>query len=369
MPNRKKKKRRPFRLSFRNRSLTFTPLGTRFVVITVLIGFAAINTGGNLLYLCTSMLLSMMIVSGILSEQALKGLAVARRLPDEMYAATPFSVRYGIANRKARIPSFALTVSGLGAGGEEGAGAFVLRVPAAGDGAGEAHEVVGRRGPWETKGFTVSTVFPFGLFRKTLRIDMPETALVYPKLAELPSALPRELTAGFGETPSGAKGQGMELLSIREYRPSDEARLIHWKSSARLSRLMAKEFEAEKKRTVTLVLDDSLPDNPSEVQLELFEEAVSLAASCANQLILEHDLPVALVCRGAVIPAGTGRGHYMAVLDALARIKYAPRGSHQADLYVERAFADGACVLALPGGRTPWSGYSGRAALTLEAGR
>lgn len=366
------KVKKPFRLSYRDRSLTFTPLGTRFVVISVLIGFAAINTGSNLLYLCTSMMLSMMLVSGILSEQALKGLKVARRLPEEIYAGTAFTVRYGLTNTKRRIPSFALTVSGYHPDGREGADGFVLRLPPAGEGGCDATETVTVRGGWKTDGFEVSTRFPFGLFRKSRRMPTSETRVVYPRIVPLPVELPRELTAGYGETPSGLKGQGAEVIGVREYQATDEARLIHWKSSARLSRLMAKEFEAEHKKTVCVILDDSLPPGPATEATAMFEGAVALVGAVVRRLVLEDGLPVAFVSRGFSLPAGIGREQYLAVMEGLALIGPSGAGvGHAGDSEdaLKTALAGGPSVMVLPGPGSGWASHAGSANVVLEAGR
>src|SRR3954453_11132750 len=60
------------------RRLGFTREGRIIVVLSVGVGFAAINTGNNLLYLLLGWLLSFIIASGILSETTLKSLRVAR---------------------------------------------------------------------------------------------------------------------------------------------------------------------------------------------------------------------------------------------------------------------------------------------------
>jgi len=78
------KTRRRFRLTVANRGLTFTPLGGWFLAVAFALGVAAINSGSNLLYLVVSMMLSMVTVSGIISEQCLKGLKATRKLPDEI---------------------------------------------------------------------------------------------------------------------------------------------------------------------------------------------------------------------------------------------------------------------------------------------
>lgn len=363
------KQRRPFRLSFRNRTLSFTPLGTRFLVVCVLIGIAAINTGSNLLYLCTSMMLSMVIVSGILSELALKGLRAARRVPGEIYADEPFAVRYALENGKRRMPSFALSVTGYPAGAG-GAAAFMLRLPAGGSGEASAMERVARRGRWVTDGLEVSTGFPFGFFRKSLRIPRREELLVFPPVVMLPVEIPRALTQGIGESPAGRAGQGAGLRSLRDYQSYDEARLIHWKSSARLSRLLVKELEAEHKRTVTVILDDLAPGGGADGFGAAFEEAVALAAAAVRSLVMEHGVPVAFLCRGFAVPAGAGLGHYLSIMEGLSLVapSVSPGETGEADGALSRALSDGPSVMVLAARGSGWSGYAAHAGLVLEAG-
>ena len=61
---------------------------------------AAINTGNNLLYLLVSALLALIVVSGILSEQAMRGLALTPITPEELYAGRPARHGAPVANRK-----------------------------------------------------------------------------------------------------------------------------------------------------------------------------------------------------------------------------------------------------------------------------
>ena len=72
------KPRRRFRLP---RTLHATRAGWCFVVIVFGVGFAALNTGNNLLYLILSFMLSFLVLSGVFSESALRGVRIRRRLP------------------------------------------------------------------------------------------------------------------------------------------------------------------------------------------------------------------------------------------------------------------------------------------------
>ena len=76
------------------------------------LGVAAVNTGNNLLYLLSSMLLGLIVVSGVLSEAVMRGLRLAPVLPDELYAGRPMLVGAVLANHKRRIPSTSIAYEG-----------------------------------------------------------------------------------------------------------------------------------------------------------------------------------------------------------------------------------------------------------------
>src|SRR5690606_14769978 len=87
------------------RRLKFTREGKYFLGITLGVGFAAINTGNNLLYLLLGMLLALIIVSGAMSELALRNLTITRRLPARAQAGRPHVVEIEVHNRKKRLAS------------------------------------------------------------------------------------------------------------------------------------------------------------------------------------------------------------------------------------------------------------------------
>ena len=94
--------------SFFPRKLTFTMEGKFLVFITLGIGFAAVNTGVNLLYLLMAMLLSIIVASGILSELTLKKLRWEVDLPSETIVASETFGSIKIQNNKRYLSSFSL---------------------------------------------------------------------------------------------------------------------------------------------------------------------------------------------------------------------------------------------------------------------
>jgi uncharacterized protein (DUF58 family) len=348
------KRKRPFKLSYAGRSLTFTPLGVRFTLTTLAIGVAAVNSGSNLLYLVVSMMLSMIVLSGSLSENALKNIRAARRLPREVYAAEPFTVRYTLANMKKKSASFALSVCAVYPGDVRGAEGFVPSIDPAGTANADAEETIPRRGELTTEAFDVSTGYPFGFFYKTIRIPARDTALVYPAIRPIEDNLGEELSSQYGDMRSDRKGQGMDVRSLRGYQNTDDARVIHWKASARTAAIVAKEYEAESRRCVLIVLDNLKPADAGWYD-DAFEDAVTLAASLVHRLLITEERPVAFAARGIEIPAGEGRGHYVRLMDTLARISPETSGGVE----IPRSHAGEQTIFVSPTSGTSGKGTGG----------
>jgi hypothetical protein len=68
------------------RTLRITRTGRTYLVLTLGVGFGALNTGNNLLYLVLGLLLSLIVVSGVLSERCLRGLRVKRLGTESAFA-------------------------------------------------------------------------------------------------------------------------------------------------------------------------------------------------------------------------------------------------------------------------------------------
>src|SRR5579862_28790 len=84
------------------RRLKVTREGKFFIGITLGVGFAAINTGNNLLYLLLGMLLALIVVSGLMSELSLRDLTVVRRLPLRAQVGRPHLVEIEVFNQASR---------------------------------------------------------------------------------------------------------------------------------------------------------------------------------------------------------------------------------------------------------------------------
>src|SRR5256714_11857315 len=185
------------------RRLSFAGLGRWYTALPIGIGLAAINTGNNLLFLVLGLLLASIVVSGILSEQSLKGVRLERRLPSGATAGQPALIGLLARNGKPRTPSFSLELREKG--GDVAGRGFLVLLPAQ-----QAAEVAyrfipQRRGRHRFEQLEIATRAPFGLFEKSRPLDAPAELIVFPRRVPAPplrvSALARE-----GERPEDRLG-------------------------------------------------------------------------------------------------------------------------------------------------------------------
>jgi uncharacterized protein (DUF58 family) len=275
----------------------------------VSLGFAAMNTGNNLLYLLASLLLGVIIVSGIFSEQSMRRVRLTPVVPDEIYAGRPAAFGASVANHKRWRTSYSLTLEITGADGVQRM--HVDRVPP-----GEARMVTWEatlpaRGRRRLPGVRLTTRFPFGLFVKAGRVQLDREMVVFPAIGPVPAERRRELSSG-GPRPLRRRGRGHDLYNLRDYRAGDDPRLIHWRSSAKSDALVVRELQADTSEDTRIVLEGTGARDPARL-----ERGLSEAASLALHLV-RAGARVELVGPGVFVPLGRGRGHARRLLTALA---------------------------------------------------
>src|ERR1700751_5669056 len=251
---------------------------------TLLVALAALNTGNNLLFLILAFLISVILMSGILSSISLAGVELRIELPEHIFAGQTVGATVELLNEKLMLPSFALRVEAAVA--KDAPAAAVLEKPVYFPHLPRQERVKQsvpvtflRRGLHVQDTFRIVTRFPFGFLQKTRRVALKSVALVYPSV-DTSSELTEMFPGIEGSIESHSKGRGQDLHGLREYLPSDSARHVHWKASARTGSLMVREFAREDDCRVLLVLDPNSGD-ASPVALERFERAVNVCAGVA----------------------------------------------------------------------------------------
>lgn len=292
------------------RKLVVTRDGRWIIGIAILLGVGAVNTGNNLMYLVLSLLISIISISGILSELDLRGLRVERHPPRELVSGEATFLRTDVRNDKKRA---ALQIEVDEVVDEDElemrAGLVLHLVPGE---SGSCFTVVRarRRGPIASAGIRVSTTYPFGFARKSVVVEQPLTFLALPPVATVDLGL--QGGGGRGELERSPKaGQSNELRGLRDFRVGDAMRDLHWKVSARRGRMIAREWESEAAR---LVWVDFVHVSPDGGPLEGAESTAVFDVACAEvagicAALLAMDLAVGLrTLQGLVEPGPSADG-------------------------------------------------------------
>lgn len=357
-------KRKP-RSSFR-----VNPRGWIYLVLTVSVAFAAGFKGNNLLFAIFCVLFGLFVVCAFLTVAVARKIELSRVLPEAVCAGELFTLGVRFRNAKRLWPAFCLkfedrlTYDGRPAALQP----TPVWLPLAKPGArvrGTCYLTAHERG-WAKLGpFTVTSEFPPGLFTYRHRVDVEDRILVFPRVGTLNRRVVNSLLsrADYTERPSSAFETGdEEFAGLREFRPGDNLRRVHWKMSARLQgKLLVREYENAKVRDALVLLETFLP-NPNDPRRRMrLERAVTFAATLVEALLAESYTVrfKAFAPEPLTLDLEPRRGAADDLLGALALLK--PSRVHSlADLPVSEDESEGTAVFLLRIGTEPLPAWENR---------
>lgn len=303
------------------RKLKFTREGKFFVGITLGVGFAAINTGNNLLYLLLGLLLALIVVSGLMSELSLRDLSVVRRLPARAQVGRPHLVEIEVFNHKGKVPSYAIEVEDLRQGQPADKRCFFLKISPNSAQVAAYRRTPQKRGRDRHVGFRIATRFPFGLFEKSREVPAEGDLVIYPaadpiKLGTAPPGRDSGGESAFG------RGHGEDHFGLRPIREGEDLRDVHWRKSASTGQLVRRERARDAHPEVTLRLDVKKPSGAGDDFAPGFERRIREVSSRAVAHIKRGDRVTLRVSSGDVVRADKTTGsdailRYLALVDAV----------------------------------------------------
>lgn len=262
------------------RRLKITREGKYYLGVTLGVGFAAINTANNLLYLLLGMLLSLIVVSGVMSDLALRSLTVTRRLPARAQVGRPHLVEVEVFNHKKRVPSYAIEVEDLRAGQPADKRCFFLKISPSSVQIAAYRRTPAKRGRDHHTGFRLATRFPFGLFEKSREVAAAGELIIYPAVdpMHLPVHDGGRRQGGLAEA---GRGGGDETYSLRPMREGDDPRDIYWRKSTQSDNLILRERAREVRPDAEVTLDTVRPKGAADGFVPGFERRIREVASRA----------------------------------------------------------------------------------------
>jgi uncharacterized protein (DUF58 family) len=188
-----------------------------------------------------------------------------------------------------------------------------------------------RRGVYEFGPVLLSSSDIFGFRTRLIELPEQQTVLVYPRLVPL-NRIPLHVARPTGERLGERRivEDPLRLAGVRDYRPGDSVRHIHWKNSARLGQLQTKVFEPAASQHLVICLNGQTLERAYEGVLgDYFETAMMVAASVANAG-LEARHPVGLFTNNSVrdvsrrvrLPANRHATQMLRILETLAQMTH-----------------------------------------------
>ena len=288
-----------------------TRVGIIYIVMVLLIGIAALNTGNNLLYIIVAAMLAAILASGVASALTLRSLQLQIQVPEHVFARRPTIGHIVVRNPRGWLPSFSVNIVSLSQpksalakwrwsrrayqsrfsrrqdrrGRPENStqsrtsifagSAFFPYVPPGSEIRADLQLRFENRGRYRQELLGIATRFPFAFLIKTRRVSLEKEVIVYPRV-EPTDEFFEILPLVTGEFESFVCGRGYDLYRIREYMPEDSARHVDWKATAKSGSIKVREFSREDERKLRIVFDNPEPGTLSHAA---YEEAVAMAAS------------------------------------------------------------------------------------------
>lgn len=339
-----------------------------YIGVSLLVAVGAFHSQNNLLFWLFGLSLGLMLVSGIISGTMMMGVRLVRLGIDDSVVGQPVRVRYRVSNTSRVMPLFALSLNevisegpGAAAGtkavrlgmmllsgesnghsaanGKNGSNGkptlrerlarvfmppmgFVTFVPPRGEVEIEGFAVPTDFGRLKVAAVTVSTSFPFGIIRKSLRFEGSSGCIIRPAPVEVPLALdPRgQGTLTHSLESWRQPGAGDEFFGVREYSPGDAPKTIAWKRSASANKLLVTQTAGAAPGRVWIVLH--VPQSSTQANIDAMQACVVSVIERAARM----SLSVGLLMPQASIERGPKQGKAQAetLMDTLSLLSLEP---------------------------------------------
>lgn len=286
-----------------NRGLSLTPSGVYALVIVFISGLIAVNTGINALFLFLAAGLSLIIVSGILSESAIKNYEISGYLQHTTDSRKRFELLAVVENKHKYAPIYGIECYAV----HDAPKKIILaqKIPES-YGQGNVISIAARssktiainmeemnRGLYTSIKFLIRTNLPFGLIDKFKIIEAKG------HLAILPAVIPDlyEQIKNDYKKRVAQQDTEREFYSHKTYTSSESARHIDWKKSAGkpIRQWVQKEYRSEVAEFgILLKINwDLMRRSPSE---EIYEQTISIIRTACDvvkdasrRLLIEHE--------------------------------------------------------------------------------
>ncbi|MBN1941861.1 MAG: DUF58 domain-containing protein [Phycisphaerae bacterium] len=307
----------------RRTTLRVTLAGWLFLLISLLVGLAAVRSQMPLMFVLFGAMLGGMAVSSMIARGMVIAAGVHRELPTRAWQFEAVYFGYFLRNRRRRAPCLGLALHEIAPKGVENAYGYCVHLPGRGAFRAGCRLSAENRGRVDLQGVRLATKFPFGLVMVKRDVEQPASLVVWPAKGRIKSNLFRRgALEASSAPPSRLQGGQDEFFGLREYRPGDSPRWIHWRRSAGRETPVVREMAHPVPDVLFLVLDTRL--DKKEVLSEWQRERMLRFAATLIDQALMRGFQVGMAMAGAdgprVFSPAMGVGARTGLLDALADV-------------------------------------------------
>ncbi|MBI2848520.1 MAG: DUF58 domain-containing protein [Chloroflexi bacterium] len=307
-----------------------TPIGlsTRgLVAITLFLGmFGAGLATGNTYLFRSSYLLAFLLIMGFLWTWAnVRGVqATMSKTVHRCQVGMPFEETFTLRN-VAKLPKLWLEVTR--SSDMFGYSSSMITNMEGGEQKKWSHRsICTRRGYYRLDPLKIKSTDPFELFEQERILGPGSNLIVHPALANLSTFLwPAKELMGAIRRAKPTYFITPRATTVREYAPQDSLNRIHWPTTARMGKIMVKEFELDPANDLWILLDMERAVQAGDGIESTEEYGVTIAGSLAKRF-LDMDYAVGFIAYGEsthVFPKDRGTGQFLRIMDCLAGIKAA----------------------------------------------
>jgi len=299
-----------------------TLAGWLYLAMATVISAAAAKTDAAVTLILLGAMFGVLLASAVLAWRSVRAVDVTRKMPDRLWQSQTVHLSYYLQNHHRWFACLGLRIAELARPHVEAVNGYCLHLRPRSLFRSGARMVALRRGPMSLTGVEISTVFPLSLVKASRRMALAaEPVIVWPARGRLRrQVLQRGAVAISSAAPSKMTGGQDEFFGLREFRPDDSPRLIHWRRSAGRPKPLIREMARPLPETLCLIVDTPADSRDAAVRAEI-EPLLRFAATLADHALV-RGYRVSLAIAGPenvqTFAPATGRAQQRNVLDALA---------------------------------------------------
>ena len=285
-------------------------LGIMFVLFT-----GAMLTNQNPLMLVFAFMAGPFVINGWMTFGMLQSARIHRDAPRRAMLGELFSVDLTLENQRHYLSLWMISICDQVRHAHDQLEATVLfsRVSPKTSLVGQYELSLSHRGRYDFGPLRLSSRFPLGLIERSRAFRTMDHVLIYPRIGKVRPNWRQKVDGGAEQVDQQLPKRGVyhdDFHRLREFRPGDNPRDIHWRSTARRGELILREYYPHRDHVLSIVLDLYRDSSTRYIYDEAIESALSFVVSLLVERGREcHDGILTMAAAGEDVFRWEGQGN------------------------------------------------------------